>query len=134
MDIHFHLPLAMRVLRQRARLTQQEVADTVREAGTAKTTASMVSLWESGEQTPSLESLAAFLTAVGFDFGDLQEALDAVKAADEAGKTAKELLRDFRRQGFERVAVDSELAERVRELEMAVYGRSRVPLRERNGV
>ena len=68
----------MRALRQRARLTQQEVADTIRKSRIARTTASMVSLWESGEQTPSLESLAAFLTAIDFDLADLQRALDAI--------------------------------------------------------
>ena len=128
-----HLPLAMRALRQRAKLTQQEVADIVREAGAAKTTASMVSLWESGEQTPSVDSLMAFLTALDVDFRDLQKALEVVAQAEAAGTSAKELLREFRRRGHERMAADDELAERVRELERVVYGHTRFRMREWNG-
>lgn len=119
-----NLPFALRLLRQQAKLTQQQVADAIRRAGIAKTTASMVSLWESGEQSPTVESLAGFLGGLGMNFHQLQDALEAIASGKAAGKTARETLLEFRRQGLQQVAVDSDLARRVAELEAAVYGRT----------
>ncbi len=78
----------MRLLRTRQGLTQ--AAASQREGSPDFRT---LSCWENGKKMPSLRLLRAYLTSLGLDFGDLQEALHQVEG------TAPKILQD----GLERL-------------------------------
>lgn len=65
---------ALRLLRARRAMTQEEVADK-----TTSITKSMLSSYELGLKLPSFGSLVAVLGALGEDFHDLQEALAEIR-------------------------------------------------------
>ncbi len=64
---------ALRLLRGRRHLKQMQVA------AMAGITKAMLSSYETGAATPSLQSLTSILGAMGSDFREFQEALHAVK-------------------------------------------------------
>jgi len=68
-----HIGPALRLLRQRRSLRQWQLA---RKAGVTK---AMVSAYEKGRRLPSLRTLLLLLTALGADFGVLQQALDRIE-------------------------------------------------------
>ena len=70
---------ALRLLRGRRHLKQMQVA------AMAGITKAMLSSYETGAATPSLQSLTAILGALGSDFRELQEALHAVNPGGRPG-------------------------------------------------
>ncbi len=72
--------VALRLLRTREALSQ--TAASRREGAPEFRT---LSKWETGRKTPSLPLLTAYLGALGFDFHDLQDALDANGAIGSTG-------------------------------------------------
>ncbi len=62
---------ALRMLRGRLGLTQNAAAKRAGSPGFRT-----VSHWETGNKTPSLKVVYQYLRGLGFDFHDLQEALD----------------------------------------------------------
>ena len=67
------MPEALKRIRQSAGIRQTDVAEL---SGLTK---AMLSAYETGKALPSLQSLTAFLAAIGRDFSDLQEELDIVR-------------------------------------------------------
>ena len=70
---------ALRLLRGRRHLKQMQVAA---KAGITK---AMLSSYETGAATPSLQSLSSILGAIGSDFREFQEALHAVNPGGRPG-------------------------------------------------
>jgi transcriptional regulator with XRE-family HTH domain len=66
------LPDALRFLRERRGWSQDQLAHAL---GTRR---AVVSTWECGKKTPSLEALAAVAGALELDLGDLDDALEVV--------------------------------------------------------
>ena len=94
---------ALRLLRVRAGLTQR-AASKLEGAPDYRT----LSHWENGHKTPSFMLLETYLGLLGFDFGDLQQALDQVN-----GRSETRFDREIRKVN-RRVA---ELEERIRQIE-----------------
>ncbi|HEX9940501.1 MAG TPA: helix-turn-helix transcriptional regulator [Thermoanaerobaculia bacterium] len=63
------LPLALKLLRRRANLSQRELAER------AGTTPQVISLYERGVHDPTMENLQRILTALEMDILDLHQAL-----------------------------------------------------------
>ncbi|MCP3962326.1 MAG: hypothetical protein GY719_31165 [bacterium] len=82
---------ALRLLRTRRGLTQAAAAKP-QEAPDFRT----LSHWETRHKTPSLKLLDRYLQSLGFDFCDLQEALDL--AEGRAPKQVREELKGLRGQ------------------------------------
>ncbi len=68
-----------------------------------------LSHWETGRKDPSLPLLMGYLAALGFDFYDLQDAIDQV---DEADGSAESRLRELGGQVDRLARVAEDLAER----------------------
>jgi transcriptional regulator with XRE-family HTH domain len=75
----FHFGCALRRLRLRQGLTQDEVARL------ASVTKAMISGYETAVRPPSVRTLARLLGALGADFGDLQEAMEEVGQEGSGG-------------------------------------------------
>ena len=96
---------ALRLLRTREGLTQ--TAASKREGAPDFRT---LSHWETRRKMPSLKLLDGYLRSMGFDFHDLQDALDQIE-----GKTPKrlELADKLLREGVEELGSDPEFLRRV---------------------
>ena len=96
---------ALRLLRTREGLTQ--TAASKREGAPDFRT---LSHWETRRKMPSLKLLDAYLRSMGFDFHDLQDALDQIE-----GKTPKrlELADKLLRDGLESLGTDPEFCRQV---------------------
>ncbi len=68
----------MRLLRRRKGLTQTAVSKLPESVDHRS-----LSHWETGRKLPALKNVVAFLSALEFDFHDLQDALNAVGSAVE---------------------------------------------------
>lgn len=66
------LPAALRLLRARARLNQQEASKKVNGSPDFRT----ISSWEAGRKLPSMPLLTRYLAALGYNLHDFQDALD----------------------------------------------------------
>ncbi len=77
------IPHALVGLRQATGLQQVDVTERSRLTG------DRVSAYEDGKVLPSLPSLLAYLGAIGKNFFDLQEALDALQGSPHDQKMAK---------------------------------------------
>jgi transcriptional regulator with XRE-family HTH domain len=67
------VPKALKRVREATGLRQIDVSE---RSGLSK---AMVSAYEGGKSLPSLPSLSAYLSAIGRDLGDLQEAVDELR-------------------------------------------------------
>ena len=96
---------ALRLLRTREGLTQ--TAASKREGAPDFRT---LSHWETRRKMPSLKLLGAYLLSLGFDFHDLQDALDQIE-----GKTPKrlEMADKLLRDGLEKLGSDPEFCRQV---------------------
>ena len=96
---------ALRLLRTREGLTQT-AASKRPEAPDFRT----LSHWETRRKMPSLKLLDGYLRSMGFDFHDLQDALDQIE-----GKTPKrlELADKLLRDGMEELGTDPEFLRQV---------------------
>lgn len=96
---------ALRLLRTREGLTQ--TAASKREGAPDFRT---LSHWETRRKMPSLKLLDGYLRSMGFDFHDLQDALDQIE-----GKTPKRLLLADKalREGVAELGTDPEFLRRV---------------------
>ncbi len=96
---------ALRLLRTREGLTQ--TAASKREGAPDFRT---LSHWETRRKMPSLKLLGAYLLSLGFDFHDLQDALDQIE-----GKTPKRLEQAdiLLRDGLEKLGSDPEFCRKV---------------------
>ncbi len=96
---------ALRLLRTREGLTQ--TAASKREGAPDFRT---LSHWETRRKMPSLKLLGAYLISLGYDFHDLQDALDQIE-----GKTPKrlELADKLLREGLEELGGDPEFCRQV---------------------
>ena len=82
---------ALKELRWDARMKQVEVC---RATGL---TAPQVSRYENGRETPTLESLVKYLSAVGADFADLQRVLSAPQEAEPSSRLERGAETELRR-------------------------------------
>ena len=96
---------ALRLLRTREGLTQ--TAASKREGAPDFRT---LSHWETRRKMPSLKLLDGYMRSMGFDFHDLQDALDLIE-----GKTPKrlELADKMLREGVEELGTDPEFLRQV---------------------
>ena len=96
---------ALRLLRTREGLTQ--TAASKREGAPDFRT---LSHWETRRKMPSLKLLGAYLLSLGFDFHDLQDALDQIE-----GKTPKRLEQadTLLRDGLEKLGTNPEFCRKV---------------------
>jgi transcriptional regulator with XRE-family HTH domain len=74
---------ALGILRRRRK---ERVEDVAERAGAHANT---YRLWERGEVEPTIESLRAALSAMQYDFHDLQDVLDAVESQPEEEQAAE---------------------------------------------
>ncbi len=71
---------ALKALRDSIGMTRAEAAA----LSDAAPAAEVLERWESGEEAPDVMSLNAYLEVLGFDFHDLQNALEGLDAGPEA--------------------------------------------------
>lgn len=96
-----HLNLAIRQLRKRAGLSQRASVDMIRANTGSSLNTMMVSRWERGERSPSVDSLGAFLWGLGYSLRDLCDALEA--SSVKAGTPT-----DWWRETLKQLEVDEE--------------------------
>ena len=96
---------ALRLLRTRKGLTQ--TAASQREGAPDFRT---LSHWETRRKLPSMKLLCRYLGSLGYDFHDLQDALDQIE-----GKTSKrlEMADSLLREGIAKLAHDADFCRRI---------------------
>ncbi len=70
---------ALKALRDSIKMTRAEASALADTAPSAE----VLERWESGEETPDVMSLNAYLEVLGYDFHDLQNALEGIDASPE---------------------------------------------------
>jgi len=115
------LPAALNALRESQGLSNAEAVAKAREAG-CRINPGMLSRWQNGRQTPTLEALIAYLAALGRNLYDLHRAIE--EAGTEpleyvAGPGALPDLDDEVREYAERTDLD-DLRVKVRRMEAAI--------------
>ena len=84
------IALAMRALREDRGLTLEEAAERI------GMSSSNLSRWERGRRTPRADRLWDFLSGLGFDFGDLDRAIEKMKTPRRKPQSSGELLDELR--------------------------------------
>lgn len=90
-----HLNLAIRQLRKRAGLSQRAAVEKIRAVTGSSINTMMVSRWERGERSPSVDSLGAFLWGLGYSLRDLCDALEETSRKSEPKDWWKETLKQL---------------------------------------
>lgn len=72
--------------------------------------------WETGEATPSATELAAWLETAGYDFRDLQEALETAHALEQGAAAEPDPIEAFWVTGQKRLEADPLFRQEVRAL------------------
>ncbi len=99
------LPLVLRRLRQRAGHKSQRAAlRAIRRKTGVNITPTRISEWERGLAVPSLPSIIAFLTGLGYDFTDFQQEIERVagEPAPEPAKPKPPVVEESRRERLDR--------------------------------
>ena len=109
-----HLDVAIRQLRKRSGLSQRAAVDRIRSVTGSSINTMMISRWERGERSPTVDSLGALLWGLGYTLHDLCAILDELRRREIDGDWWGVVSKDLEVEED----VREELADRI----LAIYG------------